>query len=91
MGFEVPWWFKVAAGLMGLFVLMMPVLMVRAWRARKRVISYVASRGWTYRDRDRALGKLPNDDILLVVLRGVPAFVWHDHGGEPVASVEGVS
>ncbi|MFY9915266.1 MAG: DUF3137 domain-containing protein [Nocardioidaceae bacterium] len=233
-GFEMPWWFKLAAAVIGLFVLMMPILAVRAWRARKRVVAYVASQGWTYRDRDRALakrwtgppfdsgsnrraesviqgrydgwsfvafvhrydsgsgqdettwrtpvvalltetslpdllvvreggfgralGKLRNDDIqleseefnraftvrcddrrfasavlnprvmeqllayprdswalrngdllnldtwsgepaditrhldqLLVVLRGVPAFVWHDHGGEPVANVEGVS
>ncbi len=233
-GFEAPWWWTFTVVLMGLFVLMMPILAVRSWRARQRVVAYVASQGWTYRDRDRALakrwtgppfesgsnrraesviegrylgwpfvafvhrsdsgsgkdettwstpvvalltetslpdllvvreggfgralGRLRNDDIqleseefnraftvrcddrkfasavlnarvmeqllayprvswalrngdllnldswsgepedisrhldqLLVVLRGVPAFVWHDHGGEPVASVEGVS
>ncbi len=51
----LPWWFKLALGLIVLFVLAMPLLFVRGRRARKRVIAYVTSQGWTYRDRDRSL------------------------------------
>lgn len=57
-GFEVPWWFKLAVAAIGLVVLMMPIFIVRAWRARKRVVAYVASQGWTYRDRDRSSVRL---------------------------------
>ena len=53
----IPWWFKLAIGVMGLFILLIVVLAVRTVRQAKRTKAYAAERGWTYRSRDRKLAE----------------------------------
>jgi hypothetical protein len=53
----LPWWFKLALVVMGLFLLFMVVMVIRAVRRTKHTKAYVAARGWTYRSRDRQLAK----------------------------------
>ncbi len=53
----VPWWFKLAAALIGLIFLFMIVLIIKAVRQTRATKAYVATQGWTYRSRDRRLAQ----------------------------------
>ena len=53
----LPWWFKLALVVMGLFLLFMVVMVIRAVRLTKHTKAYVAARGWTDRSRDRQLAR----------------------------------
>jgi hypothetical protein len=53
----LPWFFTLGLVLIGLIVVLMIVMIIRAYIRTKHVKAYVAQQGWTYRSRDRQLAK----------------------------------